>query len=72
MKEVLLVLTDRWADWEAAYAIAEVNSVEQYTVKTIAVDAHPKTSIGGLRGEIDYTIKDYQRFDSLAMTRFPR
>lgn len=66
-KEVLLLLTDCWADWEASFAIAEVNSVPEYTVKTIAVDHLPKASIGGMRVEIDYTINDYQCLDNLAM-----
>ncbi len=66
-KEVLLVLTDRWADWEASYAIAEINSTEQYIVKTIAIDKLPKVSIGGLRAEIDYTIQEYNNFENLAM-----
>ena len=58
-KEVLLLLTDRWADWEAAHAIAGINLVPQYTVKTIGADKVPKTSIGGLRAEVDYTIDSY-------------
>ncbi len=71
VKEVLLLLTDHWADWEASYAIAEINSSEKYSVKTISVDNIPKTSIGGLRAEIDYTIKQFNRFDSLAMLILP-
>lgn len=66
-KEVLLVLTDDWADWEASFAIAEINSVPEYTVKTAAIDNLSKVSIGGMRVEIDYNIKDYQHFDNLAM-----
>ena len=66
-KEVLLLLTDHWADWEASYAIAVINSVEQYVVKTISIDTQPKVSIGGLRTEIDYAIQDYQGFDNLKM-----
>lgn len=38
-KEVLLVLTDEWTDWEAAYAVAEVNSATHYSVKTISIAA---------------------------------
>lgn len=71
MKEVLLVLTDRWADWEASFAAAEINSSPEYVVKTIAVDKHPKVSIGGIRAEIDYSIKEYQQFDKLAMIILP-
>ena len=66
-KEVLLLLTDNWADWEASHAIAVINSSPQYIVKTIAIDKYPKVSIGGLRTEIDYVIGDYQNFDKLAM-----
>jgi len=66
-KEVLLVLTDQWADWEASYAIWLTNSVPEYTVKTIAVDKQPKASAGGLRAEIDYAIDEYKHFDNLAM-----
>ncbi|MCL2421433.1 MAG: DJ-1/PfpI family protein [Defluviitaleaceae bacterium] len=71
MKEVLLLLTDHWADWEASYAIAGLNATEQYAVKTISVDAQPKESIGGLRTEIDYTLQNYQGFDNLAMVILP-
>jgi len=66
-----LLLTDRWADWEAAYAIAGINSVPQYTVKTIAVTHEPKVSIGGLRTEIDYTIERYHNFENLEMLILP-
>lgn len=71
VKEVLLLLTDHWADWEASYAIAEINSTGKYSVKTISVDSNPKISIGGLRTEIDYTVNQYQCFDSLAMLILP-
>lgn len=70
-KEVLVLLTDRWADWEAAYAIAPINSDEAYTVKTIAADKGAKVSIGGIRAEIDYTIGSYRHFDNLAMLILP-
>lgn len=66
-KEVLLVLTEQWADWEASYAIWLVNSVPEYVVKTIALDKQAKISAGGLRTEIDYVISDYDNFDNLAM-----
>lgn len=70
-KEVLLVLTDRWADWEAAYAIAEVNSTPAYVVKTAAVDLSSKTSIGGVRAEIDYRLDAYGSFEDCAMLILP-
>ena len=71
MSEVLLLLTDRWADWEASFAVAFINSSHQYVIKTIAADKLPKTSIGGLRVEIDYNINEYQQFDKLAMIIIP-
>ncbi len=70
-KEVLLLLTDKWADWEASYVIPEVNSVDEYTVKTLAIDKQPKASIGGIRAEIDCTIDEYHSFDNAAMLILP-
>ena len=70
-KDVLLLLTDNWADWEASYAIAEVNSVPQYSVKTIALDKESKASIGGLRAEIDFLIEEYTDLSNLALVILP-
>ena len=67
VKEILLFLTDQWADWEASHAIAGISFAEQYIVKTIGIDKQSKISIGGLRAEIDYSIEEYKNFDSLAM-----
>jgi len=66
-KEVLLLLTDHWADWEAGHAIAGISFAEEYIVKTIAIDTKPKVSIAGVGAVIDYAIADYQDFDNLAM-----
>jgi len=70
-KEVLVLLTDKWADWEAAYAIANINPNDEYTVKTIAADKDAKVSLGGIRAEIDYSIDSYYNFDNLAMLILP-
>jgi putative intracellular protease/amidase len=69
--EILLLLTDRWCDWEAGYAIAVANSFSDYTVKTIAMDQSPKKSMGGIRAEVDYCVGDYQNFEQLAMIIIP-
>ena len=66
-KEVLLFLSDHWADWEASHAIVGISLSEQYVVKTIAIDKQSKPSIGGIRAEVDYSIEEYQDFDNLAM-----
>jgi len=67
IKEVLLFLTDQWADWEASHAIVGISFSEQYVVKTIGINKQPKASIGGMKAEIDYSIEEYQNFDNLAM-----
>ncbi len=66
-KEVLLFLVDQWADWESSYAVWLINSVPQYAVKTISFDKLPKTSLGGVRAELDYDINEYTNFGNLAM-----
>ncbi len=70
-KEILLVLTNQWADWEAAYATASLHAFFGYAVKTIAVDKEPKVSMGGLRAAIDYTIDEYDNHANLAMLILP-
>ena len=70
-KVILLVLTDQWADWEAAYAIAGTNEEPEFIVKTVAVDLAPKVSIGGLRTEIDYRIEDFRDFDNVVLIILP-
>ncbi|MCL2084884.1 MAG: DJ-1/PfpI family protein [Oscillospiraceae bacterium] len=70
-KLVLLVLTDRWADWEAAYAIAGINEAPGFTVKTVAADLTPKASIGGLRAQIDYSAAGFDGFEDVALVILP-
>lgn len=69
--EILLLLTDRWCDWEAGYAIAVANSFSDYVVKSIAIDTNLKVSMGGIKAEVDYSIESYQNFDNLAMIILP-
>jgi len=69
--EVLVILTDRWCDWEAGYAIAVTNSFSDYVVKTISTDIIPKVSMGGIRAEVDYCMDNYQNFNNLAMIILP-
>ena len=70
-REILLVLTDRWCDWEAAYVCAVANAFSGYTVKTIALDAQPKVSMGGIRAAVDYTIGGYGNYGDLAIAVMP-
>ena len=68
---IFLVLTDKWCDWEASYAIAVANSFSNYTVKTISIDKEPKISMGNLSTNIDYHINDYTDFSNIAMIILP-
>lgn len=69
--EILIVLTDKWCDWEASYAIAVANSFSDYVVKTAAIDAEPKVSMGNLHTNIDYCISDIKDLSSAAMIVLP-
>lgn len=59
MKEVLFVLLDRYADWEAAFLSTALNDEEEpgrkFTVKTVS-DRNPVSSIGGFSVIPDYSI----------------
>lgn len=69
--EVLLLLTDKWCDWEASYAIAVTNSFSDYIVKTISIDKKPKISMGNLCTSIDYSITTFDDFSRVAMVILP-
>ena len=69
--EILLLLTDRWCDWEASYAIAVANVFSDYVVKTIALNTSPKVSMGNLCVNIDYSIDDYLNFSNTAIIILP-
>ena len=48
LKEVLIFITDGFADWEASYVSAELSKPGTgFRVKTIAIDQEPKVSMGG-------------------------
>ncbi len=70
-KTILLVLTDKWCDWEASYAIASANSFFDYEVKTIAIDKNPKISMGNICASVDYCIDDYSDFNDTSMVILP-
>lgn len=59
-KIVLLFLLSKYADWEAGYVAAELNSDKDsnpYCIKTISVSNEPVLSIGGLRVLPDYSLE---------------
>ena len=69
--EILLLLTDKWCDWEASYAIAVANSFSDYAVKTIALDKNPKVSMGNLCANVDYCMNEYLDFSNTAIIILP-
>lgn len=72
MKEVIVLLTEKWNDWEASYAIAVINSFsEEYTVRTISDNGAPKESMGGIRAAVDYDMRNFTNFDQMAILIMP-
>lgn len=72
MKEVLLFITDGFADWEASYVSSELNKHETgYCVKTIAIDQEPKVSMGGLTVLPDYSVNNFNPNNEIAMLIIP-
>ncbi len=67
-KEVLFVLLDQFADWEAAPLSAALNELNPGRVKTIAPTKEPVFSIGGFRVLPDYDLTSYSgEFDALIL-----
>lgn len=60
MKEVLLVILDQYADWEAAHVAAALSDPDEgepkYDVKTVSLDKKPVRSIGRFTVLPDYDL----------------
>lgn len=58
-KEVLVFISDNYADWESGYICAELNKPETgFIVKTLAVQKSPIQSMGGFTVIPDYSIAE--------------
>jgi transcriptional regulator GlxA family with amidase domain len=70
-KNVLLFLLGDFADWEAGYVSAELNSTEEknpYRIRTVGLDGHPVRSIGGLTVLPDHSLSDVpEDFEALLL-----
>lgn len=69
-KQVLFVLLDQYADWEAAYLAAAINMLgqEQYEVKTVSITLDRIQSIGGFQLLPDYDMKTMPKeFEALIL-----
>lgn len=60
-KQVLFVLLEQFADWEAAYLSSALYMLgnRQYEVKTVSLTTDMVTSIGGLRVAPDYSVHSF-------------
>lgn len=61
LQEVLFVVLEEYADWEAAAIAAALNEdpeqgEKKFTVKTVSLDGKPVTSIGGFKVLPDYSV----------------
>lgn len=64
MTTVHLAVFDGCADWEYGYAVAELARSGAATVRTVALEAVPVTSMGGVRILPDLPLGDLQAVDS--------
>ncbi|WP_207695828.1 hypothetical protein DOK67_0001455 [Enterococcus sp. DIV0212c] len=58
MTEVLFVLLEEYADWEAASIAAVLNQEEGFTVKTVSNEKQAIQSMGGFSTLPDYTLAE--------------
>lgn len=56
MREILFVLLDDYADWEAAPIAAAINRVDGFCVKTVSLKKEAVKSIGGFQVIPDYDL----------------
>lgn len=58
MNTVLILLTENFSDWEAAYICPELHKLEDYEIKTVSLQNTPVTTMGGLKVIPDYDINN--------------
>lgn len=63
MKEVLFILLNQFADWEAAPLAAAINQSADFCVKTVSSHKQPIKSIGGFTVIPDYDLKEALQTD---------
>jgi putative intracellular protease/amidase len=62
-KRVFIIVFDGFADWEPAYALAELRRWGKYAVTAVGYSTAPVTSMGGLRVLPDCTLGDVRPED---------
>lgn len=58
MKEILFVILDDFAEWEATPLSAAINQTDGFCVKTVSLTKKPVKSIGGFTVIPDYTLSE--------------
>ncbi len=58
MKEILFVILDDFAEWEATPLSAAINQTDGFCVKTVSITKKPVKSIGGFTVIPDYTLSE--------------
>lgn len=58
-KEILVFISENYADWEGAYVCSELNKAEtNFVIRTLAVSNTPVKSMGGVTVIPDYTVNE--------------
>lgn len=71
-KTILYVLTDRWCEWEGAYAVDVINAFsETNEVKTISEDGEPRKGMSGITSLVDYDMRTFADWDRVALILMP-
>jgi putative intracellular protease/amidase len=71
MNTVLILLSQRFADWEAAYICPELNKLDNYEIKTVSLSKNPVVTMGGLHVIPDYTLDDIPNEKNIKLLLIP-
>ena len=58
MKEILFVILEHFAEWEASPLAAAINQADKFCIKTVSVTKEAVKSIGGFTVIPDYTLSE--------------
>ena len=58
MKEILIFISNEYADWEIGYISAEIRKTNKYKISTVSIAKEFIISMGGLNVNPTYAIDD--------------
>lgn len=67
MKEILFVVLNEYADWEAAPLAAAINEKKDFCVKTVSLTKKPVVSMGGFSVLPDYDLSEAMEKDFIGL-----